>query len=104
MAEDEKKKSALAPIWESIGKAVGPVVAEYVAPYVARQLSALLPVIVAAAVDALAKRVEGVADSLLTPVPELAEEVREAVNQIPDIDIPVLSDIFDLSEWLKKKE
>lgn len=78
-----------------------------IAPIVAEKLSALLPVVVAAAMKAFGEGVlsvlPGVALSELPALPELAETVRRSVNQIPDIDIPVVSDIFDLTEWLKSK-
>ena len=70
---------------------------------VATKLTALLPLIVAAAVDALVKRVPVIGDAELPTVEELVTDVRETVNQIPDIDIPVLSDLFDLTEFLKGK-
>lgn len=98
-SETEYPAGVLGPIWVSIGKAIGPVVA----PYVAKQLSALVPVIVAAAIDTLIKRVPLIGGDLPN-LGDLAEDVRKTVNLIPDIDIPVLSDIFDLSEWLKSRE
>lgn len=84
----------LSGVWEAIGKAIAPVVA--------KQLSALLPVIVAAVVDALLKKLPTPEDFVPPPITDLVEDVRHTVNQLPDIDIPVLSDIFDLSEWIKK--
>ena len=75
---------------------------EKVLPVLVEKLSALLPLIVAAATKAVADEVFAklphldVAD--LPSLPDLTETVREAVNQIPEINIPGLG---DLSEWMK---
>lgn len=66
-----------------------------------KRVTALIPLVAAAAVKAMA-------DQIRTDVPlvgnvlDIAEKVRADVNLIPDIDIPGLSDVFDLTEWLKK--
>jgi hypothetical protein len=78
---------------------------------VSEKLTALLPVIIGAATkafgDVIAKALKDAIPHIEIPaipaVPDIIEAVREDINKIPDIDIPVLSDIFDLTEWLKGK-
>ncbi|WP_229482117.1 hypothetical protein [Mycolicibacterium mageritense] len=67
---------------------------------VEKRLMALLPIIVAAAVKAVADQVRKDVP-VVGNVLDIAEQVRVDVNRIPDIDIPGLSDRFDLTEWLK---
>ncbi|AVO21633.1 hypothetical protein I5I01_gp27 [Mycobacterium phage MooMoo] len=66
---------------------------------VEHRIKALLPILAAAAAKALADQLEDV--PVVGTVLDIAEKVREDVNQIPDIDIPVLSEVFDLTEFLK---
>ncbi|AAN07952.1 hypothetical protein AVANI_34 [Mycobacterium phage Avani] len=76
---------------------------EAAATAVETRVKALLPLIAAAAAKALAdeiaQRIPNV--PVVGDVLEVAEKVRTDLNNIPDIDIPGLSDIFDLTEWLK---
>lgn len=68
------------------------------------RVKALLPLIAAAAAKALADQLAEHIPSIpvVGDVLDIAEKVRADVNLIPDIDIPGLSDVFDLTEWLKK--
>jgi hypothetical protein len=84
---------------ETIVSRIAAKLIEELAPILVKQLSALLPVIVAAATKAITDQLRLKVDQGL---PELVENIRTHVNQIPDIDIPVLSDVFDLTEWLKR--
>lgn len=88
-------------------------------PIVAKQLLALLPVISAAVAKSLMDEIRqllpnlsglpgGIAGSGGHIIPdidigELADKVRTAASDaLPgDIDIPILSDVFDFTEWLK---
>lgn len=86
----------------SIAKALAPIVA----PIIAEKLMAVLPLIAAAVakavVDEIAKHVPDI--PVLGDLMGVAEKVRENINvSVPDIDIPILSDIFDLTEWFNKK-
>ncbi|AAN02004.1 hypothetical protein SEA_NIEBRUSAYLOR_68 [Mycobacterium phage NiebruSaylor] len=78
-------------------------VAQRIGTVVADRLTALLPVIVTATVkaieDSLRSALPGKLD--LPDTATLVEQVRGLVNQLPDVDVPVVSDIFDLTEWLK---
>lgn len=68
----------------------------YLAPLVAKQLAPLIPVIAAAVAKTVLDRL-GVGT---VAVPEI---VKDSVNNVLefDPDIPFISDIFDLSEFLK---
>ncbi|AVP42724.1 hypothetical protein SEA_SCHOOLBUS_69 [Mycobacterium phage SchoolBus] len=74
-------------------------VAQRIGTVVADRLTALLPVIVTATVKAIEDSLPGKLD--LPDTATLVEQVRGLVNQLPDVDVPVVSDIFDLTEWLK---
>lgn len=80
--------------------------ASLIAPIIAQKLMAVLPVIAAAiakaVMDQVISRIPVLGDLPALDLPQVADQVRDTVNQLPDIDIPVLSDIFDLSEWLKR--
>lgn len=69
------------------------------------KIVALLPLIGAQIVNELIKHIPGA--SLLKPVEQIADDIRDAVNgQVPDIDIPFVSDAvknatgFDLTDFL----
>lgn len=68
------------------------------------RFKALLPLVVATAVKAMSDELsEHVPDiPIVGDVIGIADRVRDALNQIPDIDIPGPSDKFDLTEFLKK--
>ena len=63
------------------------------------RVKALLPLLAAAAAKALAEQLDNI--PIVGDVLDIAEKVRADVNKIPDIDIPGLSEHFDLTEWLK---
>lgn len=70
------------------------------------KIPALLPLVAAAVAKAAVEQViEHIPGINLLPggldVQSIAETVRTDLNKIPDIDIPVLSDIFDLTDFLK---
>lgn len=79
--------------------------AAMLAPLIAEKIMAILPVIIAAAakvvVDQIFSRFPSLEDIPGVDMPLVAEQIRETVNQLPDIDIPIVSEVFDLSEWLK---
>jgi hypothetical protein len=81
---------------------MAPVIAEIVA----KQVVALMPVIVAAASKAIGDQLKSAlpVGFGLPDVPDIAETVRQQVNKIPGLDIPVLSDLFDLSEMFGMKD
>ncbi|AWH14430.1 hypothetical protein HWB60_gp029 [Mycobacterium phage TChen] len=68
-----------------------------------KKLLAMLPLLAAAAakaiVDEIAEHIPAV--PMVGDVMDIADKVRKDLNDIPDIDIPILSDIFDLTEFLK---
>lgn len=69
---------------------------------VEKRVQALLPLLVAAAVKAFAEHAERmIRDNVPFAGDVLAEKARTELNQIPDIDIPGLSEHFDLTEWLR---
>lgn len=71
---------------------------------VEKRVQALLPLLVASAVKAFAEHVERMIRENVPfagDVLEIAEKARTELNQIPDIDIPGLSEHFDLTEWLR---
>jgi hypothetical protein len=73
-------------------------------PILVEKVSALLPLVAAAAARAVADQLKVHLPDLgqLPQLPDLAEKVRQQINLIPDVDVPVLSALFDLSEWLKR--
>lgn len=86
--------------------AIAVKIAEKLIPIVAEKLMALLPLIAAAVAKAVADQVLSRIPDIdldLPGLPELADTVRNDLNRLPDVDIPVLSDIFDLTEWLKNR-
>jgi hypothetical protein len=69
-------------------------------PIIVEKLSALLPVIAATIAKTVMDQFQQPLPDLQIPhIADLAENVRQQVNMIPEIDIPVLSDMF--SGWLK---
>lgn len=72
---------------------------------VEKRVQALLPLLAAAAAKALADQIARHLPELpiVGDVLEVAEQVRGSLNSIPDIDIPGLSEHFDLTEWLRTR-
>lgn len=68
------------------------------------RVQAMLPLLAAAAAKALVDQLAEHLDDIpvVGDVTKIAEEVRDQLNNIPDIDIPILSDVFDLTEWIKQ--
>lgn len=99
-------------LWEKLAPVITAKIEEY-APIIAEKLMALLPVIVATATKAVTDQFSDVFAKILEADPDipvvsdvfdLSETIRGNVNQsIPDIDIPVLSDIFDLTELFNQR-
>jgi hypothetical protein len=91
---------------EAVEKLV-PLLVKQLSPILAKSLLALMPVIAAAVAKAITEQLKAVVPGLsgagALSLPDLAEKIRNEVNRIPDIDIPVISDIFDLSEFLKDR-
>ena len=71
---------------------------------VEKRVQALLPLLVAMAAKAFAEQIELMIRANVPfagDVMDIAERARTELNQIPDIDIPGLSEHFDLTEFLK---
>jgi hypothetical protein len=81
--------------------------AEKMAPIIAEKLLALLPVIAAAVAKAVADEIVKHLPLDIPGIPDLAalaDQVRDNINgSIHDIDIPILSDIFDLTDFFRGK-
>jgi hypothetical protein len=77
---------------------------EKLGPLIVKQVTALLPVIAAAVAKTISDQLKlHIPELHLPAIPDLAEDVRKQLNNIPDVDIGPLSEIFDVSEWLKGK-
>lgn len=80
-------------------------------PILMEKLLALLPVVAASAGKAVADQIVESLNKMpdidipgVSDIFDLTETVRQGVNgAIPDIDIPILSDIFDLTELFNKR-
>lgn len=90
-------------ILAKLASIIVPMLIEKLTPILVKELSALFPVIAAAVAKAIAEQLKSQLPDLHVSLPDLAETVRNEVNKIPDIDIPILSDIFDLTEFIKKE-
>jgi len=80
--------------------------APVLAPLLLEKLVAIVPVLVAAATKSLGEEFRDVINRAIPDVkmPDLGsidDVAGKIVRQIPDIDIPGISDKFDLTEWLK---
>jgi hypothetical protein len=69
---------------------------------------ALLPIITATAaktvVDQIIARMPDIDIPVISDVFDLTETIRNDVNHsVPDIDIPILSDLFDLTDLFKRR-
>jgi hypothetical protein len=83
------------------------ILAAKIAPIIVEKLLALLPVIAAAVAkavtDEFVKHLPALDIPGIPDIATLADQVRENINvSIHDIDIPILSDIFDLTEFFNR--
>jgi hypothetical protein len=74
---------------------------EEYAPIIAERLLTLLPIVVASATKAVFDRIPQL-ELHDIDLSDLINIVRDDMNQIPDIDIPILSDRFDLTEMFNR--
>jgi len=78
-----------------------PRLEEFFLKVVVPKLVALFPLFAASIAEKVIDQIPGV--NLVKSAVDMAEEVRDQVNvAVPDFDIPILSDIFDLTEFLNK--
>jgi hypothetical protein len=81
-----------------------PVVINKLAPIIVGQITTLLPVIAAATAKAIGDQLRAEFPDIHVPaVHDLAEDIRQQLNLIQNVDIKPLSDIFDFAEWLKQR-
>lgn len=90
----------LAPVIERKLDEYGPVLAE--------KMLALLPVIAATVAKTIAEqvlaRMPDVDIPVVSDIFDLTETIRGNVNQsIPDLDLPIISDYFDLTELFNQR-
>lgn len=95
-------KYAVPPLQSALEKQV-----EKYFPILMEKLLALIPMMAATVAKTVAeeivKNLPDIDIPVISDVFDLTETVRQAVNgSIPDIDIPILSDIFDLTDFLNK--
>lgn len=92
-------------MFEKLALMIATKVAEKVGPWLIEQITKLIPVIVGAVVkalsDQLSKHLPDFSAVASGAVPEIAKAAVDKVIEA-DPDLPGLSNIFDLSEFLKK--
>ncbi len=82
-------------------KLLWPLLTEYFTREVLPKVSGLIPLAVAAGIKEVAEKVPGM-DAAIDAI-ALAEDVRDRINvAVPDWDIPIVSEVFDLTDWWNK--
>lgn len=111
MTEPDKGGGILDKLGDIIAEKVLPKLVEllwprlemFVIDVLMPKLVAMFPLFAASVAKAVIDQIPGV--DLVRDVVDIAEGVRGDVNvAIPDFDIPVLSDVFDLSEFLRGRK